>query len=308
MPERSQYYAHGKLLITGEYLVLNGAKALAVPLRFGQKLEVSDKRDDKNTLYWQAFHPSGLWFEGFFDTTYFSPLDNSDEIFAHRLSGILRETRKLAPGFLKGAGAEVKTFLEFNPQYGFGSSSTLIVDLASWAGVDPFELQKRTFKGSGYDIACGISDKPIVYALNGDQPEYEQVKFDPPFTGNIYFVYLGKKQRSMEEVRKFKNNAKFALSDIRSVSEITQELITVNMLDDFEKLLREHEDILSKILKTEPVSKKFFGGYKGGVVKSLGAWGGDFVLITSKKDKKEFMREISSFGFKTVYTFKDLVI
>jgi mevalonate kinase len=35
------FYSHGKLLITSEYAVLDGAKALALPTRLGQKLSVS---------------------------------------------------------------------------------------------------------------------------------------------------------------------------------------------------------------------------------------------------------------------------
>ena len=34
--ETSKYYSHGKLLITGEYTVLYGAAALALPAKFGQ--------------------------------------------------------------------------------------------------------------------------------------------------------------------------------------------------------------------------------------------------------------------------------
>ena len=34
------FYAHGKLLITSEYLVLDGAEALALPTVYGQSLEV----------------------------------------------------------------------------------------------------------------------------------------------------------------------------------------------------------------------------------------------------------------------------
>jgi len=32
----ASFYSNGKLLITGEYLVLDGAKALALPTKYGQ--------------------------------------------------------------------------------------------------------------------------------------------------------------------------------------------------------------------------------------------------------------------------------
>jgi hypothetical protein len=34
------FYSNGKLLLTGEYVVLDGAEALALPTRFGQNLKV----------------------------------------------------------------------------------------------------------------------------------------------------------------------------------------------------------------------------------------------------------------------------
>ena len=38
--QNQTFYSNGKLLLTGEYVVLDGAKALAVPTRFGQNLIV----------------------------------------------------------------------------------------------------------------------------------------------------------------------------------------------------------------------------------------------------------------------------
>ena len=36
----TNYYSNGKLLITGEYSVLEGAKSLAIPTNFGQDLVI----------------------------------------------------------------------------------------------------------------------------------------------------------------------------------------------------------------------------------------------------------------------------
>ena len=40
------YRAHGKFLLTAEYMVLKGAKALALPLSYGQQMQVSDIAGD----------------------------------------------------------------------------------------------------------------------------------------------------------------------------------------------------------------------------------------------------------------------
>jgi mevalonate kinase len=41
-----KFYSNGKFLITGEYLILDGAKSLAVPTKFGQELKI-DSNDSK---------------------------------------------------------------------------------------------------------------------------------------------------------------------------------------------------------------------------------------------------------------------
>ena len=56
------YYSHGKLLISSEYAVLDGAKALALPTKFGQSLEV--KPIESPEIRWKSFDHNGkLWFE-----------------------------------------------------------------------------------------------------------------------------------------------------------------------------------------------------------------------------------------------------
>ena len=52
-----KYHAHGKLLLTGEYLVLKGAMALAIPLNEGQTLSVETSTE--GGLLWRAESPTG---------------------------------------------------------------------------------------------------------------------------------------------------------------------------------------------------------------------------------------------------------
>jgi len=54
------WYSNGKLLITGEYLVMEGALSLALPLNVGQS--ISAERNNNNHLFWQANKPDGNWF------------------------------------------------------------------------------------------------------------------------------------------------------------------------------------------------------------------------------------------------------
>ena len=60
--KKETYYSNGKLLITGEYLVLNGAKSLAVPTKFGQDLEITPALGKK--IIWKSYDADGsIWFE-----------------------------------------------------------------------------------------------------------------------------------------------------------------------------------------------------------------------------------------------------
>ena len=57
-----KHYSNGKLLLTGEYLVLDGAKSLAIPTKFGQDLVISKIKEPQ--LIWGSFTNTGeCWFE-----------------------------------------------------------------------------------------------------------------------------------------------------------------------------------------------------------------------------------------------------
>jgi len=160
----SNWYAHGKLLLTGEYLVLEGAFALALPLKYGQSFSV--KKNTDGLLTWQANYLQKPWFSAKFSLPNLKLLSFDNENLALRLHEILLQLQKMKPGFFsEKQGFLINTELDFNPEYGFGSSSTFIANLARWAHVDPFQLQKNTFGGSGYDIACALSGKPLFFQL-----------------------------------------------------------------------------------------------------------------------------------------------
>ncbi len=59
---RQTFYSNGKLLITGEYAVLDGARALALPTKFGQDLVVEEGKNKE--IVWKSFDKDGsIWFE-----------------------------------------------------------------------------------------------------------------------------------------------------------------------------------------------------------------------------------------------------
>jgi mevalonate kinase len=303
---KNSWFANGKLLITGEYLVMDGAKALAVPLKKGQKLEV--EQTETGLLEWQAKEPGGLWFKTVFSLPSLKITETPNRDMAEQLRKLLLNAASLSDNFLTNEkGLSVITNLDFDPQYGFGSSSTLVYCIARWANVDPFVLQTTTFGGSGYDIACADAKGPVTYRVLKNKPEVNRVDFTPPFKDNLYFVYLGRKQQTADSISDFHNKASFSKSEIEEISAITDKILKTSKLEDFETLLNRHEQIMSEILKMPTVKSLYFQEFEG-VVKSLGAWGGDFVLTTTKKSRQEFIRQMHHLGFNIIYPFNDLVL
>ena len=299
------WFANGKLLITGEYLVMDGAKALALPVNVGQYL--SCKKAKESRLVWNALKPDGTWFQTIFSLPDLKITHTSNPQLSERLKEILLKTRSLNKDFLLSEnGFDVETILEFDPEYGFGSSSTLIANLAGWADVDAFELQKITFGGSGYDIACANAKQPILYQLIDGVPVVEPVSFNPPFKDQIYFVYLGNKKRSDESIKSFRKNNKYSPSSIDEFNTLTGQIIEATDIQTFERLMKVHEQKMATILKTPTVQSLFFPDHIG-VVKSLGAWGGDFVLMTTRMDEKDFHAYLQKKGYPVVYKYSELI-
>lgn len=307
-----RYYSNGKLLITGEYLVLEGGLALAVPTRHGQDLLVEPISD--NELLWSSFdHLSQCWFDAVFtlpelqikSTTFISTVEGSKEMIAEVLQIILYEAQKLNPNFLNDQGGyRVKTHLSFPRNWGLGSSSTLINNIASWAGVNPYDLLNNAFKGSGYDIACAQYNSPIFYQLKDGNPIVKQVRFAPKFSQKLYFVYLNKKQNSRDSINLFYAKRGKLDKEIKRINSITKAMAKTSKFSKFERLINEHESILSGILELPKVKDALFADYFG-AVKSLGGWGGDFVLVTGNEDTPAYFKNR---GFKTVIPYDEMVL
>ena len=150
----TKYHSNGKFLLSGEYLVLQGARALALPLNLGQSLEVTTINDRNGMIHWDAYTPKGFWFASIFSKHDFTVHASDDMDKADNLSKIFKAIKSLNPNILQDTNDYFfTTRLEFDKDWGLGSSSTLISLLAQWADVNPYELLKMTMGGSGYDIA-----------------------------------------------------------------------------------------------------------------------------------------------------------
>lgn len=305
-------YGHGKLLITGEYFVLDGALALAVPTKLGQSLRVKQMHSADSMLYWVALDNAGKpWLRLTFDKPTLDCFD-SDTKEAKDLSGILKAARALNPDFLKGEqDVAVETRLEFPRNWGLGSSSTLIYCLSKWAGVDGYTLLQNSIGGSGYDVACAGNDTAILYRLylngEGKQPETIAVNWKPAFSDNIYFAHLGKKQSSPEGIKNYRQLLKDKTHGVNKLTRITEAILKCDNLNLFEELVDEHELIVGEELKQLKVKDSLFAGYWGSV-KSLGAWGGDFVMLTNNRSEAELKEYLAAKDITTVFGWNDMLL
>lgn len=299
------FYSNGKLLITGEYTVLDGAKALALPTVFGQSLSV--KQNNNEIVSWRSFDSNGtVWIE--VDLSFEEIKNNSlysENPIENRLAEILLEAFRLQPDFLaEKKGYQIETRLSFPREWGLGTSSTLINNLATWLNINPYKLLKNTFNGSGYDIACAQNNSPILYHLNNDEPIAESIDFYPQFHHNLYFVYLNRKQNSKAAIASYYNKQPQLKNTIKSINEITSQILKVKELSQFAYLLEKHEVIMSDVLEMETVKERFFNDFKG-VIKSLGAWGGDFVLAVCKDNPTAYFKQK---GFEVVIPYSKMIL
>lgn len=303
---KKTFYSNGKLLITGEYVVLDGARALALPTKFGQNLIIEES--DNNLIHWKSHdHDGSIWFE---ETIPFSSViekkqnDNLNNI-KNTLIEILHEAYKINSNFItESKGYKITTELTFPKFWGLGTSSTLINNIAQWLEIDAYQLLKNSFGGSGYDLACAQNNTAIIYQLIEDRPVIETIVFHPEFTNKIYFVYLNKKQSSKEAIASYIEKQGSIEKTITIINDLTKKVSNATEAKEFAIALQKHEIEMSNVLELSTVQEALFEDFDG-VIKSLGAWGGDFVLAISKENPTDYFKER---GFNIIIPYSEMIL
>jgi mevalonate kinase len=303
---KQTFYSNGKLLITGEYLVLDGAQAFALPTKFGQNLIIEAAKGQ--VIHWKSYDSDGsIWFE---DTIPFASIvskERFDDASAIKktLIEILQEAYLMNSDFItNGKGYTIITQLTFPKIWGLGTSSTLINNIAQWLQIDAFELLKRSFGGSGYDIACAQNNSGIIYQLVDDKPIVTTIDFNPSFTNKIFFVYLNKKQNSRNAITSYYGKHNAIDKAIPIINAITKTVVAAVEPKEFALALQQHEIELSNVLELTTIKEALFPDFDG-VIKSLGAWGGDFVLSIAKEDPTAYFK---AKGFETVIPYGEMIV
>ena len=301
------FHSNGKLLITGEYLVLDGALAMAVPTKYGQRLEVS-LHEDFSGIRWEAKVLNKGWLQVNFGSRLFNIIHTNDQKLALHLKGILKKAFDIASISVDNQkGIRIRTNLDFDKNWGLGSSSTLVSNIGYWLDVNPHQLSQQTSNGSGVDVAAARSDKPIFYQLVDGEPQITTIDFNPLFKKNLYFVHLGKKQSSANSVDQYRKNIVAKSSNIEEVSMLSRVISQTKSLFDFDKAIAEHESIISSLLGEDRIKDQYFNDFDG-EIKSLGAWGGDFVLATYQGDEKDLHHYFRKKGHQTIINYQDMVL
>lgn len=306
---------NGKLLLTGEYFVTEGAVALALPTKLGQSLTVKlPRKKDPACLHWKSLdHNEEVWLDVQYELPSLKLLefngDAEQEKLALTLQEILQEAQHLNSDFLsKARPVNATSVLEFPRDWGLGSSSTLVTMVAEWAKVDPFVLLERTFGGSGYDIAVATAEGPLLFQKFNERNRWDRSMFNPRFKGQLYFVHLGKKQSSREALVHYKiTPPEQRERPLPRITQITHDIAQyTDTLEDFEALLEEHEELVQSIIQQPRAKETHFSDYWG-EVKSLGGWGGDFVLVTSNRSEEETRAYFEGKGFDTFLRYEELI-
>lgn len=298
-----KFKSNGKLLITSEYLVMKGAMALAIPAKLDQELNVISTNSD--FVNWKSFNKDNqIWYEEKFF------LDKGALIYhgeKNKMSDLIVRLFDYIHKFNnpeKSIGNEFIWKINFNINWGLGSSSTLINNLSKWAKVNPYKLLFSVFNGSGYDIACCDKSNPIIFQKKDDYLSVSDTTFNPNFLNNLFLIFLNKKQDTQKSVQNFLETDQSLSEGINQINEIVHEIENVKDITTFESLIERHEKIIANILQMPTIQNDKFPDYNNGVIKSLGSWGGDFVLATGDEKSVDYFEEK---GFNIIRKISDLL-
>lgn len=300
---KKEFRANGKLLLSGEYFVLDGAISLALPTRLGQTLWVEEVTAQDAALLWTSIDETGkTWFKMTANNN-LDLLQASHKKMGERLSKLLKAAFDTLPAN-KQVSATITN--DFPRLWGLGSSSSLVSLIAQWSGANPYHLNQEVFGSSGYDIACATASTPILYQRINNEPSVSATDFNPSFKSAFYFVYLNQKQDSTKAVSYYKKlDPAIKTSTIHKINHLTKAMLTAPSLFEFDAFLLAHERYLADALSLPRTQDTHFSDYWG-IVKSLGAWGGDFVLATSNRSQEETIGYFKEKGFSTILRWDDL--
>lgn len=298
----NRIFSPGKLMLTSEYVAVDGALVLAIPTKLGQEFFFTEEKDEKSLIYWDAYHQDQLWLKTIINYQNWEILETNNQKASEFILKVLKNVQDLSKTkFRSNISYLLKTILQFPPDFGLGSSSTLMSNLGEWAGIDPFILNEISLGGSGYDVAVAKEKSAVLYTRFPERV-YKKVNFDPTFKDELIFIHLNQKQDTREGISHYKSKTT-STELINEYSELTKMIVNSENLEEFSQLMTIHEQKLSNFLGVPTVKEKYFQNCPS-FVKSLGAWGGDFVLTSKFGDYEAYFKNL---GFDKIFSWQDLI-
>lgn len=289
-------------MLTSEYFALDGALTLAVPTKRGQEFYDEETEDGKSLIVWEALVEHQPWFYAIINYEKWEITETNLQNSAEFILKVLKTVQHLSETQFKNTTSyHLATHLQFPKNYGLGSSSTLFNNLSVWANTNPFLLNDLCLGGSGYDIAVAKERSAILFK-NTPELFIQKIEYLPDFREQLIFIHLNKKQNSREGIEKYRKKEK-SENLINEFSGLTKEVVSCKDLDSFSQLMTIHEQKVSSFLELETVKNQFFKDSPS-FVKSLGAWGGDFVMSSKFEGYQEYFSEK---GFSTIFDYSELI-
>ena len=280
------FFAPGKILLAGEYAVLLGLEAHAVPVKQGQWMEFFAYNTPENqapTVHFKALDEHG---ESWIENTY----DLDSEVWrdtpAPELDAFDKVLQFVSADFWESQTSyRIETRLEFGRETGLGSSSTFIALMAQCFRLDPQKLQEHIFAGSGYDVAVACLGKPLSFWRNEKGAHYRQWSLPATLTEDWSVVFLGHKVNSRHSAAEIIENLKEVLAEPFYKQQFERVLRIVRDAEttaSVEAALEMYQLLLAQLVNMDTPYKQFgLKPVKQGLCKWLGAWGGDMLLVNN---------------------------
>lgn len=292
------FFSNGKVILLGEYGVLHGADALCLPLKVGQKLQVTENQD--GIIHWKWTYADRLLAKFSLESTNLNATEaeQGNPKWAQDLLVLIREEN---PDFLKDKGFSLHFTNFFPPEWGLGSSSATISSLCRLAKVNPYLVNQKLMGGSGADIACTTARQWFLYRKDLLNPCVWPLTTPYHLKNHTYFIYSGTKQPTASHLNSLA--PRLSQAGWLLINDYVYRFIASPLLPEALSILQQHEEFVGEHIGQTPRGEEFpdFPGK----IKSLGAWGGDFFMAISQQDYSFVKGYFQRKGYQTVFSWKD---
>lgn len=297
------YHSNGNLLLTGEYLISQGAEAIALPLKKGHTLAVTPIHGKK--IIWESVYNQETKTKISLKSDDFEITQTNNENSAKFIQQLLRKAMDHLPPLSHLPGYHIKAIHDYPEFLEFGCESALIANIANWFNINPYRFSRDISPGLEHGIACARSNKPILYQLTNKYPDYREINLNLPFKGNIYIIYTG---HNPDSYNKKKQTQKYPDHHevFPKIREINKRIIQSRTYEEFENSILDHDKILSGVLKEQRLQERIFQDFPG-LIKPLNEWNGELNLVTWKGDKNELHEYFAPYNIQTIFTWDELV-